>query len=201
MTVSYEQFFENWLLESFWQMIDDLEVHYTLRTEIAEMLEQYPESFGYNSEEQLENFLLQRLYIHHDESWWEGIHSAQNEAFWERAKNVFFTAALRTLLESFTETVRLNEDTYRLIQGHFTHRLPLEITTETAQPSLKKAFSSKHRTYQAYLHIMAYMWTQYFFVHLAVLFPTANEAQLFGPHHRRAHFRLLPSIKQSQSEE
>lgn len=198
MVISYEQFFENWLLEAFWQMIDDLEVHYTLRPEIAQMLKHHPEIFGQSSEEQLENYMLQRLYVNHDDSWWEGIHSAQNEAFWEKAKNVFFTAALSTLFEIFAESTRLNEDTSRLIQRHFKHRLPLEEPLETGEPSNKKAFSAKRRTYHEYLHIMAYVWTHYFFVHFTVLFPTAHEAKLFGPHHRRAHFRLLSSSKESQ---
>ncbi|MBE3594286.1 MAG: hypothetical protein IMX04_04475 [Candidatus Carbobacillus altaicus] len=201
MPLSYEQFFEDWLVESFWQMIDDLDVHYTLWPEVEQMFSDHPDVFGDNAQEKLESLLLQRLYVNHEDSWWEGIHIAQNEAFWERAKNNFFTAALYTLNEVIAEPIRLNQETFQFIQRHMTHRLPIETRSNDLRTLHAKALKSRLTAYQEHLHIMAYMWTQYFFIHLAVLFPAAFEAKLFGPYHRRAHFRLLPPKKKSQPKE
>lgn len=190
----WETFFEDWIVEAFWQMMDDLRVQYRIWQDVYDEIEKAPHEYGKTEQEQIENYLLDAVFDNHEDAWWERIHPAQDDGFWENAKNEFFLAALAALEQVIAEPIeKMDEGAKNTILRHFTFRTPLKTPVDAFVEQYGEEGLSRYTDYSERLHAMAYMWTMYFFVHFEVLFPKAREAELFGPHHRRSQFRVLKS--------
>ncbi|RKQ83611.1 hypothetical protein [Brockia lithotrophica] len=195
----WDEQFEQWIVDAFWQMLDDLEVHYSVWPDLFEVTREHPEHYGRTEEEQIENYILDALYDIMQNAWWESISPAQGEAFWEEAKNTFFLAALETLEEVIAEPIhQMNEAAYRAVKQSFEPRFPLKTPLGEFMRVYGEEGPDRYEDYSERLHVMAYVWTTLFFAHLEAIYPNAKKAVIFGPHYRRSQLRVITPRNKSK---